>query len=203
MREWWRAAIIQMKLHSLACSSPPAVEVWFLIDQGLVLVLTHCAGILDSCSKPNSGTFCKTNHPASAQFLNKQMALKLGEEQLFCLKREKPSASYEYILSINCEKTSAFLESGKFAHGLDIKYSLYWEKRAFFHILTFYEKYSLYTFCGMFSFPKVHQEKWIRGKREYEMMVCLELKRDTCYTIHSCYGWIVSILDSQCDGIRK
>ena len=111
------------------------------------------------CSKPNSGTFCKTNHPASAQFLNKQMALKLGEEQLFCLKREKPSASYEYILPINCEKTSAFLESGKFAHGLDIKYSLYWEKRAFFHILSFYEKYSLYTFCGMFSFPKIHQEK--------------------------------------------
>ena len=68
----------------------------------------YCAGIVDSCSKPNSGTFCKTNHPASAQFLNKQMALKLGEEQLFCLKREKPSASYEYILSINCEKTSAF-----------------------------------------------------------------------------------------------
>ena len=118
-----------------------------------------CAGIVDFCSKPNSGTLCKTNHPASAQFLNKQMALKLGEEQLFCLKREKPSASYEYILPINCEKTSAFLESGKFAHGLDIKYSLYWEKRAFFHILTFYEKYSLYTFCGMFSFPKVHQEK--------------------------------------------
>jgi len=65
------AAIIQMKPHSLACSSSPAVEVWFLIDQGLVLVLTHCAGTVDSCSKPKSGTFCKTNHPASAQFLNK------------------------------------------------------------------------------------------------------------------------------------
>ena len=48
MRERWEAAIIQMKPHSLACSSPPAVEVCFLIDQGLVLVLTHCAGIVDS-----------------------------------------------------------------------------------------------------------------------------------------------------------
>ena len=67
-----------------------------------------CAGILDSCSKPNSGTFCKTNHPASAQFLNKQMALKLGEEELLSLKGEQPSATYDYILSINCEKTSAF-----------------------------------------------------------------------------------------------
>ena len=69
-----------------------------LIDQGLVLVLTHCAGIVDSCSKLNSGTFCKTNHPASSLFLNKQMALKLGEEQLFCPKGEQPSATYEYIL---------------------------------------------------------------------------------------------------------
>ena len=42
-----------------------------LIDQGLVLVLTHCAGIVDSCSKTNSGTFCKTNHHASTQLLNK------------------------------------------------------------------------------------------------------------------------------------
>ena len=55
----------------LACSSSPAVEVWFLIDQGLVLVLTHCAGIVDSCSKLNSGTLFKTKHLASAQFLNK------------------------------------------------------------------------------------------------------------------------------------
>ena len=89
---------MQMRPHSLACSSPPAVEVWFLIDQGLVLVLTHCAGIVDSCSKLNSGTFCKTNHPASSLFLNKQMALKLGEEHLFCPKGEQPSATYEYIL---------------------------------------------------------------------------------------------------------
>ena len=87
-----------MKPHSA-----PAVEVWFLIDQGLVLVLTHCAGIVDSCSKTNSAAFCKTNHPASAQFLNKQMALKLGEEQLFSLKGEYKSATYDYILSINCE----------------------------------------------------------------------------------------------------
>ena len=71
MGECWGAAIIQMKPHSLACSSPPAVEVWFLIDQGLVLVLTHCDGIVDACSKLNSGIFCKTNHPASSQFLNK------------------------------------------------------------------------------------------------------------------------------------
>ena len=56
---------------SLACSSPPPVEVWFLIDQGLVLDLAHCAGIVDSYSKPSSGTFCKTKHPASSHFLNK------------------------------------------------------------------------------------------------------------------------------------
>ena len=40
MRVCRRAAIIQMKPHSLACSSPPAVDVCFLINQGLVLVLT-------------------------------------------------------------------------------------------------------------------------------------------------------------------
>ena len=40
-------------------------------NHGLVLVLTHCAGIVDSCSKPNSETFCKANHPATSQFLNK------------------------------------------------------------------------------------------------------------------------------------
>ena len=68
MRECLGAAIIQMKPYSLACSSPPAVEVWFLIDQGLVLVLTHCAGIVDSCSKTNSAAFCKTNQPASSCF---------------------------------------------------------------------------------------------------------------------------------------
>ena len=49
-------------------------------NQGLVLVLNHCAGIVDSSPKPNSGTFCKTNHYAFAQFLYKYMALKLGEE---------------------------------------------------------------------------------------------------------------------------
>ena len=36
--------------------------------------------IVDSFSKPNTGTFCKTNHYAFAQFLYKYMALKLGEE---------------------------------------------------------------------------------------------------------------------------
>ena len=71
MRVCRGAAIIQMKPHSLACGSPSAVEVCFLRDQGLVLVLTHCAGIVDSCSKLNSGTLFKTKHPASAQFLNK------------------------------------------------------------------------------------------------------------------------------------
>ena len=47
------------KTHSLACISPPAVEVWFLVDQGLVLVLAHCAGIVDSWSKPDSGGILK------------------------------------------------------------------------------------------------------------------------------------------------
>ena len=133
MREWWGAAIIQMKPHSLAWSSPPAVEVCFLIDQGLVLVLTHCAGIVDSCSKPNSGTFCKTNHPASSLFLNKQMALKLGEEQLFSPK-ENNQVQYMNTFFNNCEKTSVFHESGKFAHGLDIKCSFYWEQKSNFFI---------------------------------------------------------------------
>ena len=49
------------------------------------------------------------------------MAIKLGEEQLFILKGEQPSATYDYILSVNLEKISLFWESGKFAHGLDIK----------------------------------------------------------------------------------
>ena len=62
---------MQMKPHSLPSSSLPPVEVQFLIDQGLVLALTHCACIVDSCSKPNSGAFCKTIHLATAQFLNK------------------------------------------------------------------------------------------------------------------------------------
>ena len=140
-----------MKPHSLAWSSPPAVEVWFLIDQGLILVLTHCAGIVDSCSKTNSGTLCKTSNPASSLFLNRWMALKLGEEQLFSPKGKQPSATYDFILSINCEKTSVFWASGKFAHGLDIKCSFFGEKRAFFfHILSFYHKYSLSRFGEMF-----------------------------------------------------
>ena len=40
MRVCRGAAIIQMKPHSVACRSAPSVEVWFQIDQGLVLVLT-------------------------------------------------------------------------------------------------------------------------------------------------------------------
>ena len=36
------------------------------------------------------------------------MALKLGEEQVFCLKGEQPGATYEYILSKNYEKRTAF-----------------------------------------------------------------------------------------------
>ena len=66
-----------MRPHSLACGSSSAVEVWFLIDQGLVLVLTHCAGFVDSYSKPNSGTFCKTNHPACASFWINLFSLKV------------------------------------------------------------------------------------------------------------------------------
>ena len=151
MREWWGAAIIQIKPHSLACSSPPAVEVWFLIDQGLVLVLTHCAGIVDSCSKTNSGTFCKTNHPVSAQFLNKWMALKLGEEQLFSLKGEQPSATYDNILSINCELL--FENQGNLYMDWILDVIFIGNKWAFFfHILSFYPKYSLYIFFEMFIF---------------------------------------------------
>ena len=122
-----------------------------LIDQGLVLVLTHCAGIVDSCSEPNSETFCRKNHPASSLFLNKSISLKLGEKQLFSPKGEQASETYDYILSINCEKTFPFWESGKFAHGLDIKCSFYWEQKSiFFHILSFYHEYLLCTFCEMF-----------------------------------------------------
>ena len=121
-----------MRPHSLACSSPPAVKVWYLIDQGLVLVVNHCTCIVDPCSIPNSGTFCRTNHPASSLFLNKQMALKLGEEQLLSPKGEQPSATYDYIISINYERTSAFLESGEFAHGLDIKCSFWREQKSIF-----------------------------------------------------------------------
>ena len=91
------------------------------------------------------------------------MALKLGEKQLFRLKREQLSASYEYILSINCEKISPFLEPGKFAHGLDTKYSFYWKKEHFFHILSFYQKYLLYTFCEMFIFSQNTSGKINKG----------------------------------------
>ena len=148
MREWWGAAIIQMKLTHwpvahLCCGG------LVLIDQGLVLVLTHCAGIVDSCSKPNSGTFCRTNHPASSLFLNKSISLKLGEKQLFSPKGEQASETYDYILSINCENTSAFWESGKFAHGLYIKCLFYWEQRTSFNIPLFYTKYSC-TFWELF-----------------------------------------------------
>ena len=61
------------------------------------------------------------------------MALKSGERQLFSLKREQlKSETYEYILSINCEKTSAFWESGKFVHGLNSKCSFYWEPKSIY-----------------------------------------------------------------------
>ena len=60
------------------------------------------------------------------------MALKLEDEQLFCLKGEQPSATNEYIFSINFEKTTAFCESGKFAYGLDIRCSLHWDQKSNF-----------------------------------------------------------------------
>ena len=132
-REWWGAAIIQMKPHSLACSSPPPVEVSFLIDQGLVLVLTHSADTVVSFSKPSSGIFCMTNHPASSLFLNKQMALKLGEEQLFSPK-ENNQVQHMNTFFNNCEKTSAVWESGKFAHGLDTYCPFYCDKKSIFFI---------------------------------------------------------------------
>ena len=151
MRKWWGAAIIQMKLTHwpvahLCCGG------LVLIDQELVLVLIHCAGIVDSCSKTNSGTFCKTNHHASTQLLNKWMALKLGEEQSFIPKGEQPNATCDYILSINYEKTSVFSASGKFVHRLDIKCSFFFGggKERFFHILTFYLRYSLCRFGEIF-----------------------------------------------------
>ena len=191
MREWWGAVIIQMKPHSLACSSPPAVEVWFLIDQGLILVLTHCAGIVDSSSKTNSEAFCRKNHPASSLFLNKSISLKLGEKQLFSLKGEQPSATYDYILSINCEKTFPFWESGKFAHGLDIKCSFYWEQKSIFfsHPIILPWILVMYILWNVRLVPKILQEKWIRNKRENKMMVCLDFKTDSFYAIHSCYGF--------------
>ena len=95
-----------MKPHSLACSSPPPVEVSFLIDQGLVLVLTHSADTVVSFSKPSSGIFCMTNHPASSLFLKKQMAFKLGEVQLFSPK-ENNQVQHMNTFFNNCEKTSA------------------------------------------------------------------------------------------------
>ena len=138
-----------MKPHSLACSSPPSVEVWFLIDQEMVLVMTHCAGIVDSCSKPNSGTFCKTNHPASSLFLKKQMALKLEEEQLFSLKGEQPSATYDYILSINSENCVLRIREICTWTGYQMLILLETNQH-FFHILSFYPKYSLCIFCEIF-----------------------------------------------------
>ena len=151
MREWWEAAINTDEASLTG------------------LKLTSCCGGLVpnrpktgtgpdplcwywySCSKTNSGTLCKTSNPASSLFLNRWMALKLGEEQLFSPKGKQPSATYNFILSINCEKTSVFWASGKFAHGLDIKCSFFGEKRAFFfHILSFYHKYSLSRFGEMF-----------------------------------------------------
>ena len=188
MREWWGAPIIQMKPHSLACSSPPAVEVWLLIDQGLIPVLTHCAGTVDFCSKPSSETFCRKNHPASSLFLNKQMALKLGEEQLFSPK-ENNQVQHMNTFFNNCEKTSAFWESGNFAHGLDIKCSFYWEQKNIFFISYYSTTSTYYVHLVKCSFvSKILQEKWIRSKRENEMRVCLDLKTDDCYAMHSCYG---------------
>ena len=149
MREWWGTAIIQIKPHSLAYSSPPAVEVWFLIDQGLVLFLTHCAGIVDSCSKPSSGTFCKTNHPASTQFLNKWMALKLWEEQLFHLKGEQPSTTYEYILS-TVKRHLLFEIQENLQIDWILNVNLGGTNSIFFNIPLFYTKYSLCTFCELF-----------------------------------------------------
>ena len=58
----------------------------------------------------------------------------------------------------------------------------------FFHILSFYHKYSLYIWWNVHLVPKFLQEKWIRVKRENEMMVRLDLKTDSCYAMHSCYG---------------
>ena len=154
-----------MKPHSLACSSPPSVEVWFLIDQEMVLVMTHCAGIVDSCSKPNSGTFCKTNHPASSLFLKKQMALKLEEEQLFSLKGEQPSATYEHILSINDE--NCFLKIREICTWTGYQVLiLLGTNEHFFHILSFYPKYSLCIFCEMFILSLKHFRKNEQGVKE-------------------------------------
>ena len=101
-------------------------------------------------------------------------------------------------------KDICFLRIGKFAHRLDIKCSFYWEQKSIFFISYHSTKNTHYIyFVKCSSFPKILQEKWIRCKRENEMMVYLELKRDTSYTMRSCYGWIVSIPDSQCDGIRN
>ena len=120
MGERWGAAVNteEASLTGLLLTSCSAT--WFSIDQGMVLVLVPALWI--PALNPILGTFYKTNHATSSQFLNKQMALKLGERQLFSLKREQlKSETYEYILSINCEKTSVFRESGKFEHGLNIR----------------------------------------------------------------------------------
>ena len=146
-----------MKPHSLLCSSPPAVEIWFLIDQVLVLVLTNCAGIVNSCSKPNSGTFYKTSHPASSQFLNKWMALKLWEEQLFHLKGEQPSTTYEYILS-TVKRHLLFEIQENLQIDWILNVNFIGNKEHFFNIPLFYPKYSLCTFCKLF----ISSQKYFR-----------------------------------------
>ena len=113
------------------------------------------------------------------------MALKLGEKQLFCLKGEWPVQHMTTFFN-KLWKDICFLRIGKFAHGLDIKCSFYWEQKSIFFISYHSTKNTHYThFVKCSSFPKILQEKWIRGKRENEMMVSLELKRDTFYTMHS------------------
>ena len=58
--------------------------------------------------------------------------IKIVRVTVISSKGEQPSATYDYIISINYERTSAFLESGEFAHGLDIKCSFYWEQKSIF-----------------------------------------------------------------------
>ena len=183
-----------MKPHSLACSSPPSVEVWFLIDQEMVLVMTHCAGIVDSCSKPNSGTFCKTNHPASSLFLKKQMALKLEEEQLFSLKGEQPSETYDYILLINCEKTSPFWNQGNLYVDWILDVNFIGNKRAFFflHPIILPQTLIMHILWNVHFIPQTLKEKWIRSKRENEMRICLDLKTDlhSSYVLNCVHPWL-------------
>ena len=44
-----------MRPHSLACGSSSAVEVWFLIDQGMVVVLTPVLVLWTSALNPIVG----------------------------------------------------------------------------------------------------------------------------------------------------